>query len=148
MSERAAHLVDQVLPDAPVRQWVLSLPHRLMLARSKVTSVTASPRRSRTRRGSPHSTGGDTPDGGGGTYDATSENIRPMNISAGQVEKAIVPPGASTRSISPIATAGRGANMWPYWLTTTSDVPSANGSASTSPSCQSIGTFARRAFYV
>ena len=29
MAERAAHLVDHVFPDAPVRQWVLSLPHRL-----------------------------------------------------------------------------------------------------------------------
>jgi hypothetical protein len=29
MAERAAHLVDQVFPDVPVRQWVLSLPHRL-----------------------------------------------------------------------------------------------------------------------
>ena len=29
MAERAAHLVDRVLPDVPVRQWVLSLPHRL-----------------------------------------------------------------------------------------------------------------------
>jgi hypothetical protein len=29
MAERAAHLVDHVLPDVPVRQWVLSLPHRL-----------------------------------------------------------------------------------------------------------------------
>jgi len=29
MAERAAHLVDQVLPDVPVRQWVLSLPHRV-----------------------------------------------------------------------------------------------------------------------
>ena len=29
MTERAAHLVDQVLPRVPVRQWVLSLPHRL-----------------------------------------------------------------------------------------------------------------------
>jgi hypothetical protein len=29
MAERAAHLVDYVLPDVPVRQWVLSLPHRL-----------------------------------------------------------------------------------------------------------------------
>src|SRR5437870_3332511 len=30
MAERAAHLVDQVLPaDVPVRQWVLSVPHRL-----------------------------------------------------------------------------------------------------------------------
>lgn len=28
MAERAAHLVDHVLPDVPVRQWVLSLPHR------------------------------------------------------------------------------------------------------------------------
>jgi Putative transposase/Transposase zinc-binding domain len=29
MAERAAHLVDRVLPDVPIRQWVLSLPHRL-----------------------------------------------------------------------------------------------------------------------
>jgi Transposase zinc-binding domain/Putative transposase len=29
MAESAAHLVDHVLPDVPVRQWVLSLPHRL-----------------------------------------------------------------------------------------------------------------------
>lgn len=29
MTERAAHLVDQVFPDVAVRQWVLSLPHRI-----------------------------------------------------------------------------------------------------------------------
>jgi hypothetical protein len=29
MAERAAHLVDEVFPDVPVRQWVLSLPYRL-----------------------------------------------------------------------------------------------------------------------
>ena len=29
MAERAAHLVDQVFPDVPVRQWVLSMPYRL-----------------------------------------------------------------------------------------------------------------------
>ena len=29
MAERATHLVEQVFPDVPVRQWVLSLPHRL-----------------------------------------------------------------------------------------------------------------------
>jgi hypothetical protein len=29
MTERAAHLVDYVLPDVPVRQWVLTFPHRL-----------------------------------------------------------------------------------------------------------------------
>jgi hypothetical protein len=29
MAERSAHLIDQVFPDVPVRQWVLSLPHRL-----------------------------------------------------------------------------------------------------------------------
>jgi Putative transposase/Transposase zinc-binding domain len=29
MVERAAHLVDRVFPDAPIRQWVLSLPYRL-----------------------------------------------------------------------------------------------------------------------
>jgi hypothetical protein len=29
MTERAAHLVDEVLPWVPVRQWVLTLPYRL-----------------------------------------------------------------------------------------------------------------------
>jgi hypothetical protein len=29
MAERAAHLVDHVFPHVPVRQWVVSLPHRL-----------------------------------------------------------------------------------------------------------------------
>jgi len=29
MAERAAQLVDHRFPDVPVRQWVLSLPHRL-----------------------------------------------------------------------------------------------------------------------
>ncbi|MGB7217522.1 MAG: transposase zinc-binding domain-containing protein [Vicinamibacterales bacterium] len=29
MTERAAHLVDDVFPDVPVRQWVLSVPHRV-----------------------------------------------------------------------------------------------------------------------
>ena len=29
MAERAAHLVDHVLPAVPIRQWVLSLPFRL-----------------------------------------------------------------------------------------------------------------------
>jgi hypothetical protein len=32
MAERAAHLVDHVFPVVPVRQWVLSLPHRLRYA--------------------------------------------------------------------------------------------------------------------
>jgi hypothetical protein len=29
MAERAAHLVDEVFPEVPVRQWVLTVPHRL-----------------------------------------------------------------------------------------------------------------------
>jgi hypothetical protein len=29
MAERAAHLVDHVFPHVPVRQWVLTVPHRL-----------------------------------------------------------------------------------------------------------------------
>ena len=35
MAELAAHLVDHVFPQVPVRQWVLSLPHRIryLLAR-------------------------------------------------------------------------------------------------------------------
>jgi len=29
MAERAAYLVDEVLPQVPVRRWVLTLPYRL-----------------------------------------------------------------------------------------------------------------------
>lgn len=29
MADTAAHLVDRVFPDVPVRQWVLTVPHRL-----------------------------------------------------------------------------------------------------------------------
>ena len=29
MAERAAHLVDHVFPHVPVRQWVLTVPHRI-----------------------------------------------------------------------------------------------------------------------
>ncbi len=29
MTERAAHLMDEVLPRVPVRQWVLTVPYRL-----------------------------------------------------------------------------------------------------------------------
>lgn len=29
MAEKAVQLTDHVLPDVPVRQWALSLPHRL-----------------------------------------------------------------------------------------------------------------------
>ena len=32
MTERAAHLVDHVIPDVPIRQWVLTLPHRIRYA--------------------------------------------------------------------------------------------------------------------
>ena len=32
MTERAAHLVDYVFPDVPVRQWVLTLPSRVRYA--------------------------------------------------------------------------------------------------------------------
>jgi hypothetical protein len=34
MAERAAHLVDHVLPDVPIRQWVLSLLYRLRYLRA------------------------------------------------------------------------------------------------------------------
>jgi Putative transposase len=29
MTERAAHLVNHVIPDVSIRQWVLTLPHRI-----------------------------------------------------------------------------------------------------------------------
>ncbi len=52
---------------------------------------------------------------------ATKANMRPVKCSGGQVENAIRPPRLSTRSISLVTTAGRGANMCPNWLSTTSN---------------------------
>src|SRR6266571_4299006 len=98
-----------------------------ILARSKVICFTPPPRRSLTMLGSPHSGGGATPGGGGGAYRPTRATVRPINNSGGQVANAIVSPAFSTRSISPIATSGRGANMWPNWLTTTSKLESSKG---------------------
>ena len=42
---------------------------------------------------------------------ATKRKLLPINSSGGHVANAIVPPGFSTRSISAIATLGRGANI-------------------------------------
>jgi Transposase zinc-binding domain len=39
MTERAAHLVDAVLPWVPVRQWVLTVPYRRHLCRSETSSA-------------------------------------------------------------------------------------------------------------
>ena len=41
MAERAAHLVDYVLPDVPVRQWVLSLPYRVRYQLAWTTTCVA-----------------------------------------------------------------------------------------------------------
>ena len=93
-----------------------------------------------------HNGGGATPGGGEGIYLLTTAKLRPMSNSGGQVANASVPPGFSTRSISPTATSGRGAKMCPNWLTTTSKLESANGRLSTSPSCQFTSTVAMLAF--
>jgi len=37
MADTAAHLVDRVIPDVPVRQWVLSPPHALRVIGSHTT---------------------------------------------------------------------------------------------------------------
>ncbi len=58
--------------------------------------------------GSPHCGGGETPAGGGGAYLAASANMRPITISGGQVENAMVPPGLNTRSISADRDVGAG----------------------------------------
>jgi hypothetical protein len=57
MTERAAHLVDAVLPWVPVRQWVLTMPYRLRyqmawnhgLSRAVLRVYTRAPRRVRAR---------------------------------------------------------------------------------------------------
>ena len=50
MTDRAAHLVDRVFPDAPVRQWVLTLPPKL-----RYLVAAAGPSRSCTGATSTHS---------------------------------------------------------------------------------------------
>lgn len=69
-----------------------------------------------------------------------------MQSVGGHVANAIVPPGLSTRSISPVATSARGANMCPNWLSTTSNATSSYGNCSASPSRQSTCTSAIAAF--
>ena len=46
MAETAAHLVDRVLPDVPVRQWVLSMPWRLRFLLASDPALTRAVRRS------------------------------------------------------------------------------------------------------
>jgi len=41
MADRAAHLVDHVFPPVPVRQWVLTLPHRLRYRLRGITTCVA-----------------------------------------------------------------------------------------------------------
>src|SRR5439155_15392022 len=55
-----------------------------------------------------------------------------MNNSGGHVLKAMRPPDFRTRSISSMATSGRGAKMCANWLSTTSNSPSRKGRFSTS----------------
>src|SRR2546422_10373117 len=62
--------------------------------------------------------------------------MRPMNNSGGHVWNAMRPPDFRTRSISWMATSGRGAKMWANWLSTTSNSPSRKGRLSTSPCFQ------------
>ena len=43
MAERAAYLVDEVLPRVPGRQWVLTLPYRLRYASARSSSWAGAP---------------------------------------------------------------------------------------------------------
>src|SRR5258708_6322752 len=61
------------------------------------------------------------PAGGGGELRPTKANSRPTKCSGGHVANAIRPPALSTRRISVTAIPGRGANIWPNWLTTRSN---------------------------
>ena len=49
--ETAAHLADHVIPPVPVRQWVISVPKRLLCAAAGVTSDAATPASARPRLG-------------------------------------------------------------------------------------------------
>src|SRR2546428_2304463 len=63
-----------------------------------------------------------------------------MYSSGGHVLNAVRPPGVRTRSISVVATAGRGAKMCANWLRTASNSPSRNGRFSASPSFQTMSS--------
>jgi hypothetical protein len=88
--------------------------------RSKNGGPKRSPSRSATVAGLRHCGGGAAPGGSGGPLRPTNANIRPMKCSGGRVANATRPPGLGTRRISATTTSGRGANMCPNWLTTTS----------------------------
>src|SRR5579864_8847506 len=97
-------------------------------------------------RGSPQSAGEATP-GGAGKYLAIRAEERPTCPSGGQLENPMVPPGFNTRNISATATSGRGAKIWPNWLTTMSNAPSSKGKFSASASRQSMETSEMLAFW-
>ncbi len=120
---------------------------QLLQPRAKNGVSNLSPRRSATMLGLPHCGGGAAPGGGGGEFLPTKANRRPTKCSGGQVANAMRPPGFSTRRICATVTSGRGANMWPNWLTTTSNWPSGKGRLSASPSSHWVApSLATRAF--
>ena len=110
------------------------------MPRSNVTSRTAAPSRWTTMFGSPHCPGGAGFGSAGGRYLPPSANNLPTKSSGGHVLNAMRPPGLRTRSISRIATSGRGAKMCANWLSTTSNSLSRNGRASTSPSLHTMSS--------
>ncbi|MGX1211501.1 hypothetical protein AB7M42_001766 [Bradyrhizobium diazoefficiens] len=117
----ATSLIKGPIVDSMVRRKCCGLSaDGVIMSISKERSFAFPARRSATIFGSPHNTGDATPSGGG-RWRPIIANIRPTYRCGGQVENAMVPPGFSTRSISPMATSGRGANMWPNWLSTTSN---------------------------
>src|SRR5262245_60606707 len=91
----------------------------------------------RTVVSSPHWSGEGNP-GGGGKCRAKTANIFPTKPWGVQLASAIRPPGLVTRHNSLTTRSGRGVNMTPYMLTTTSKLASGYGMASASPSVYSI----------
>ena len=92
-----------------------------MVPRAKNGGSNPTASRSLTMAGLPHIGGGMAPGGGAGEWRAMKANNRPTKCSGGQVASTTRPPGLSTRRISAMATSGRGANMWPNSLVTTSN---------------------------
>jgi hypothetical protein len=88
--------------------------------------------------GSPHSTGGRSP-AGGGTCRPTVRNSSPMNPSGVHDASAIRPFGRHTRASSAAARSWFGVNITPTTDSTASKDPSGYGSASASPCSSSIG---------
>ena len=124
MAERSAHLVHDVLPDVPVRQWVLSLPHRLRdllawdhaLSRRRAAGrarVPATPRPARGHRGWPQLAPGMLAPRAGWRAARVPATSRGVDVSAGEASRRVEADGATSGAKPSRAGAYQWAELMP-----------------------------------